>query len=151
MYIKIKGAREHNLKNISVDIPRNKLVVLTGVSGSGKSTLAFDTIFSESQRDYLDSMSTYARRSMPRMTKAKVDSIEGLSPCIIIDFKQLARNPRSTVGTVTEVYAFIRLLYSRMGTPILSSEEFSFNTPMGACKNCGGLGVELKPFCCNPF
>ncbi|HCC07257.1 MAG TPA: daunorubicin resistance protein DrrC [Clostridiales bacterium] len=144
MYIKIKGAREHNLKNISINIPRNQFVVITGVSGSGKSTLAFDTIFLEAQRDYLESMSAYARRIMPKLGQSKVDSIEGLSPCIVINQKQLARNPRSTVGTVTEVYTFLRLLYSRMGTPILNSEEFSFNTPMGACKNCGGLGVELK-------
>jgi len=145
MNIKVVGANENNLKNISVEIPRNKLVVVTGVSGSGKSSLVFDTIFAEAQREYLESMSTYAQRSMPKLSPANVTSIEGLSPCIVIDQKALARNPRSTIGTVTEIFTFIRLLFSRMGTPILSAGEFSFNTPSGACKNCAGLGNELLP------
>lgn len=145
MNIKVVGANENNLKNVSVEIPRNKLVVVTGVSGSGKSSLVFDTIFAEGQREFLESMSTYAQRSMPKLSPANVTSIEGLSPCIVIDQKALARNPRSTVGTVTEVYTFIRLLYSRMGMPILSAGEFSFNTPSGACQQCAGLGDELLP------
>ncbi len=145
MNIKIIGANENNLKNISVEIPRNNLVVVTGVSGSGKSSLVFDTIFAEGQREFLESMSTYAQRSIPKLSPANVTSIEGLSPCIVIDQKALARNPRSTVGTVTEVYTFIRLLFSRMGNPILSAGEFSFNTPSGACQQCAGLGDELLP------
>ena len=145
MKIKIVGAKEHNLKNINLEIERNKFIVVTGLSGSGKSSLVFNTIFSEAQRDYLESLSTYARRSLPKINPSKVDYIDGLSPCIIIDQSSLAKNPRSTVGTVTEIYTFLRLLYSRLGTPILSSEEFSFNTPSGACKDCTGLGMEMTP------
>jgi len=145
MNIEIIGAKENNLQNVSVTIPRNKLVVITGVSGSGKSSLAFDTIFSEAQRDFLESLSTYARKSLPKINPPNVDAIEGLSPCIIIDQEQLARNPRSTVGTVTEVYTFLRLLYSRLGEPNLNAGDFSFNTPSGACSVCKGLGLELKP------
>lgn len=115
-YIRIKGAREHNLKNISVDIPRDKLVVLTGISGSGKSTLAFDTIFAEGQRRYIESLSSYARQFLGQMQKPDVDYIEGLSPSISIDQKTTSRNPRSTVGTVTEIYDYLRLLYARVGT-----------------------------------
>jgi len=145
MSINVIGAKQHNLKNINLSIPRNKLTVVTGVSGSGKSSLVFDTIFAEAQREYLESLSSYTRRSLPKISPPDVDTIEGLSPCIVIDQKPLARNPRSTVGTVTEVYTFLRLLYSRMGLPILSAGEFSFNTPSGACHNCKGLGVELIP------
>ncbi|MCA9731948.1 MAG: excinuclease ABC subunit UvrA [Deferribacteres bacterium] len=145
MNIKIIGAKEHNLKNVTLSIPRNELVVITGVSGSGKSSLAFDTIFAEAQRDYLESLSTYARKSLPRISPTNVDSIEGLSPCIVIDQRPLARNPRSTVGTVTEIYTFLRLLYSRLGQPILRAGDFSFNNPSGACQSCKGLGVELLP------
>ena len=116
-YIKIRGANEHNLKNIDVDIPRNELVVLTGLSGSGKSSLAFDTIYAEGQRRYMESLSSYARQFLGQMEKPDVESIEGLSPAISIDQKSTNRNPRSTVGTVTEIYDYFRLLYARIGIP----------------------------------
>ncbi len=116
-FIKIRGANEHNLKNISVDIPRNELVVLTGLSGSGKSSLAFDTIYAEGQRRYMESLSSYARMFLGQMEKPNVESIEGLSPAVSIDQKSTNRNPRSTVGTVTEIYDYFRLLYARVGTP----------------------------------
>ena len=110
----IKGAREHNLKNIDVKIPREKLVVLTGLSGSGKSSLAFDTIYAEGQRRYVESLSSYARMFLGQMEKPDVDYIDGLSPAISIDQKNNIKNPRSTVGTVTEIYDYLRLLYARM-------------------------------------
>jgi excinuclease ABC subunit A len=121
--ITVKGAREHNLKNVSVTIPRNKLVVFTGLSGSGKSSLAFDTIYAEGQRRYLESLSAYARQFMEQMRKPDVDGIDGLSPSISIEQKNISRNPRSTVGTVTEIYDYLRLLYARVGAP--------------HCYNCG--------------
>ena len=111
----ILGAREHNLKNINVEIPRNKLIVITGVSGSGKSSLAFDTIYAEGQRRYVESLSAYARQFLGRMEKPDVDSIEGLSPSISIDQKGVSKNPRSTVGTVTEIYDYFRLMFARAG------------------------------------
>ena len=116
-YIKVKGAKENNLKNVSIDIPRDKLIVFTGLSGSGKSTLAFDTIFAEGQRKYMESLSSYARMFLGQMEKPDVESIEGLSPAISIDQKTTSNNPRSTVGTVTEIYDYLRLLYARIGTP----------------------------------
>ena len=116
-YIKIRGAAEHNLKKVDVDIPRNQFVVLTGLSGSGKSSLAFDTIYAEGQRRYMESLSSYARQFLGQMEKPDVESIEGLSPAISIDQKSTNRNPRSTVGTVTEVYDYFRLLYARVGIP----------------------------------
>ncbi|NCA94289.1 MAG: ATP-binding cassette domain-containing protein, partial [Sphingobacteriia bacterium] len=109
----VKGAREHNLKNVSLEIPRNKLIVFTGLSGSGKSTLAFDTIFAEGQRRYLESLSSYARQFLGQMDKPDVDYIEGLSPAISIDQKSVSRNPRSTVGTITEIHDYLRLLYAK--------------------------------------
>ena len=121
----VKGAREHNLKNIDVTIPRDKLVVITGLSGSGKSSLAFDTIYAEGQRRYVESLSAYARQFLGRMEKPDVDYIEGLSPAISIDQKGARHNPRSTVGTVTEIYDYVRLLYARAGRP--------------HCPNCGRL------------
>ena len=116
-YISVRGAREHNLKNIDVDIPRDKLVVITGLSGSGKSSLAFDTIYAEGQRRYVESLSSYARMFLGQMDKPDVDSIDGLSPAISIDQKTTSKNPRSTVGTVTEIYDYLRLLYARLGVP----------------------------------
>ena len=115
--IVIQGAREHNLKNLSLTIPRNRLVVITGLSGSGKSSLAFDTIYAEGQRRYLESLSAYARQFLEQLHKPDVDLIDGLSPAIAIEQKTLSRNPRSTVGTVTEIYDFLRLLYARVGNP----------------------------------
>ena len=114
-FINIKGANENNLKNIDLVLPRNKLIVFTGLSGSGKTSLAFDTIFAEGQRRYVESLSSYARLFLGQMQKPDVESIEGLSPAISIDQKTTARNPRSTVGTVTEVHDYLRLLYARTG------------------------------------
>lgn len=119
----IKGAKVHNLKNINLEIPKNKLVVVTGLSGSGKSSLAFDTIYAEGQRRYVESLSSYARQFLGMMEKPDVESIDGLSPAISIDQKTTSKNPRSTVGTVTEIYDFLRLLYARIGVPY--------------CPNCG--------------
>ena len=119
----IRGAREHNLKNVSLDLPRNSLIVFTGLSGSGKSSLAFDTIFAEGQRRYVESLSAYARQFLGQMDKPDVDFIEGLSPAVSIDQKSTNRNPRSTVGTITEVYDYLRLLFARAGRP--------------HCPNCG--------------
>jgi excinuclease ABC subunit A len=116
-YIRIRGARMHNLKNINVNLPRNKLVVLTGLSGSGKSTLAFDTLYAEGQRRYVESLSTYARQFLGQMDKPDVDALEGLSPAVSIEQRTTSRNPRSTVGTITEIYDHLRLLYARAGRP----------------------------------
>src|SRR3954466_2126125 len=113
----VKGARTHNLKNVSVEIPRNKMVVFTGLSGSGKSSLAFDTIFAEGQRRYVESLSSYARQFLRQMQKPDVDEISGLSPAISIDQKSRSNNPRSTVATITEIYDYLRVLYSRVGHP----------------------------------
>ncbi|NOZ72484.1 MAG: excinuclease ABC subunit UvrA, partial [Chloroflexi bacterium] len=121
----VRGAREHNLKDITVEIPRDRLVVITGLSGSGKSSLAFDTIYAEGQRRYVESLSAYARQFLGLMEKPDVDQIEGLSPAISIDQKGTSRNPRSTVGTVTEIYDYLRLLFARVGQP--------------HCPNCGQL------------
>ena len=115
--ISIRGAREHNLKGFDLEIPRDKLVVITGLSGSGKSSLAFDTIYAEGQRRYVESLSAYARQFLGQMDKPDVDHIEGLSPAVSIDQKTTSKNPRSTVGTVTEIYDYLRLLYARIGIP----------------------------------
>ncbi|KPC70140.1 hypothetical protein ADL35_39005, partial [Streptomyces sp. NRRL WC-3753] len=113
----VRGAREHNLRNVSLDLPRDSLIVFTGLSGSGKSSLAFDTIFAEGQRRYVESLSSYARQFLGQMDKPDVDFIEGLSPAVSIDQKSTSRNPRSTVGTITEVYDYLRLLFPRTGKP----------------------------------
>ena len=115
--IQVRGARTHNLKNIDIDIPRDQLVVITGLSGSGKSSLAFDTLYAEGQRRYVESLSTYARQFLSMMEKPDVDLIEGLSPAISIEQKSTSHNPRSTVGTVTEIYDYLRLLFARVGIP----------------------------------
>ncbi len=114
--IVIRGAREHNLRNVDLDIPRNQLVVITGLSGSGKSSLAFDTIYAEGQRRFMESLSAYARQFLGMMERPDVDFIDGLSPVIAIEQKTVSRNPRSTVGTVTEIYDFLRLLFARAST-----------------------------------
>jgi excinuclease ABC subunit A len=116
-FIRIRGARTHNLKNLDLDLPRDKLIVITGLSGSGKSSLAFDTIYAEGQRRYVESLSAYARQFLSVMEKPDVDHIEGLSPAISIEQKSTSHNPRSTVGTITEIYDYLRLLYARVGTP----------------------------------
>src|SRR5882672_190557 len=127
-FIVIRGARQHNLKNLTLKIPRNQLVVITGLSGSGKSSLAFDTIYAEGQRRYVESLSAYARQFLELMEKPDVDLIEGLSPAIAIEQRAPSHNPRSTVGTVTEIYDYLRLLYARVGVP--------------HCPNCGKV---IKP------
>ena len=113
----VRGAREHNLKNVAIELPRDKLIVFTGLSGSGKSSLAFDTIYAEGQRRYVESLSAYARQFLGQMDKPDVDFIEGLSPAVSIDQKSTNRNPRSTVGTITEIYDYMRLLWARIGVP----------------------------------
>ena len=128
--IKIKGAREHNLKNINLELPRDKFIVITGLSGSGKSTLAFDTLYAEGQRRYVESLSSYARQFLGLMNKPDVDSIEGLSPAISIEQKTTSKNPRSTVGTITEIYDYLRLLYARIGVPYCPVDKIMyFDTP----------------------
>ena len=116
-FLKVRSANEHNLKNVNINIPKNKLIVMTGVSGSGKSSLAFDTIYAEGQRRYVESLSAYARQFLQMMQKPDVESIEGLSPAISIEQKSTNKNPRSTVGTVTEIYDYMRLLWARVGIP----------------------------------
>ena len=129
--IRVQGARVHNLKNLSVEIPRDQFVVFTGLSGSGKSSLAFDTIYAEGQRRYVESLSAYARQFLGQMDKPDVDFIEGLSPAISIDQKTASRNPRSTVGTITEIHDYLRLLFARIGVPY--------------CPNCGSAITRQTP------
>ena len=129
--IVVRGAREHNLRNVDLVLPRDQLIVFTGLSGSGKSSLAFDTIYAEGQRRYVESLSAYARQFLGQMDKPDVDFIEGLSPAISIDQKSASRNPRSTVGTITEIYDYLRLLYARIGIP--------------HCPNCGKLITRQTP------
>ena len=144
-FVSIRGAREHNLKDISLDIPRNALVVFTGVSGSGKSSLAFGTLYAEAQRRYLESVSPYARRLFHQMQVPEVDSVEGLPPAVALQQQRGSPTTRSSVGSVTTLSNLLRMLYSRAGDyprgqPLLYAESFSPNTPEGACPNCHGIG-----------
>ncbi len=143
--VRVRGAREHNLKNISLDIPRNALVVFTGVSGSGKSSLAFGTLYAEAQRRYLESVSPYARRLFHQMAVPEVDEIEGLPPAVALQQQRGSPTTRSSVGSVTTLSNLLRMMYSRAGDyprgqPLLYAESFSPNTPEGACPNCHGIG-----------
>ncbi|MBU1084802.1 MAG: excinuclease ABC subunit UvrA [Candidatus Beckwithbacteria bacterium] len=140
----LKGARENNLKNINVTIPRNKVVCLVGVSGSGKSTIAFDIIAREGQRQYFESLPSFARRYLQKSNRPNVDVIKGVSATIVISQDRVRGNPRSTVGTLTEAYTYLRLLYSRIGLPSMDSSYYSFNHPYGACKICKGLGKAVE-------
>src|SRR5438874_5252774 len=144
--ITVSGARQHNLKNVSVRIPRNSLTVVTGLSGSGKSSLAFDTIYAEGQRRYVETLSTYARQFLDQMERPEVDSIDGLSPSISIDQKTTGRSPRSTVGTITEIYDYLRLLYSSIGVPHcpVCGSEISRQTTEQILKNVLSLRPEDK-------
>lgn len=143
--IEIVGAKENNLKNISLDIEKHKVNVVTGVSGSGKSSLVFDTIYAMAQSSFYETLSTYVVKNLTKINKPNVERISNLSPCVLIEQKKLGQNPRSTVGTYTEIYTYLRLLYSRIGYPIYDSAYFSFNNSKGACENCEGLGTELRP------
>src|ERR1700689_4069432 len=144
-FVSVKGARQHNLKNIDVEIPRDALVVFTGVSGSGKSSLAFGTLYAEAQRRYLDSVAPYARRLFQQMSTPEVDAIDGLPPAVALQQQRGTPTTRSSVGSVTTLSNLLRMLYSRAGDysrgqPLLYAESFSPNTPEGACPNCHGIG-----------
>jgi len=140
----IRGAREHNLKNVNLEIPKNKIVVVTGVSGSGKSSLVFDTVCAEAQRQLIDTFSAFARQRLPKISQPEVDEIENLTTAMVIDQKKMGTTLRSTVGTVTEIYTNLRMLFSRCGEPFAGwSNEFSFNNPEGMCPTCHGLGKEM--------
>ncbi len=141
----VRNARTHNLKNISLEIPKNKLVVFTGVSGSGKSSLVFDTIYTESQRQLIETFSTFARARMPKLSRPDVDEIDNLSTAIVIDQKRMGTTLRSTVGTATELYTYLRLLFSRCGDKFIGpSFVFGFNHPAGMCDDCKGLGKRIR-------
>ena len=143
-FIRVVGARQHNLKNVSLDIPKNRIVVFTGVSGSGKSSLVFDTVCAEAQRQLIETFSAFARRRLPKISKPHVEEIENLSTAMVIDQKRLGTTLRSTVGTVTEIFTHLRMLYSRCGEPFIGfSNAFSFNNPEGMCPQCNGLGKEM--------
>src|SRR6201992_3866320 len=144
-FVRVRGAREHNLRNIDLDIPRDALVVFTGVSGSGKSSLAFGTLYAEAQRRYLESVSPYARRLFHQMSVPEVDSIDGLPPAVALQQQRGTPTPRSFVGSVTTLSNLLRMLYSRAGDyppkqPLLYAESFSANTPEGGCPKCHGIG-----------
>ena len=142
--IEIRGARTHNLKGIDADVPKHRLVVFTGVSGSSRSSLVFDTVCPETQRQLVETFSTYARRRLPQLTQPAVDAIRNISPCIVIDQKPLGRSSRSTAGTVTEIYTYLRMLFSRCGRPSVGwSHRFSFNHPDGICPVCKGFGKRI--------
>ncbi len=143
--ISIRGANVNNLKNIDLAIPRNKVVCFVGVSGSGKSTIAFDIIAREGERQYFESLNAYARRYLHKSNRPKVDSLQGISSTIVINQDRVHGNPRSTVGTLTEAYTYLRLLYARVGMPTMGSSHFSFNHPDGACPRCKGLGTAIEP------
>lgn len=141
----IKNAHTNNLKNIDIEIPKHKLVVFTGVSGSGKSSLLFDTIYTEAQRQLIETFSTFARTRMPKLSRPDVDDILNLSTAIVINQNRMGNNLRSTVGTATEINTYLRLLYSRIGKPFIGpSFYFSFNHPEGMCMHCNGLGKQIK-------
>lgn len=143
--IRVRGAETHNLKRLDVDIPKDHLVVFTGVSGSGKSSLVFDTIYTEAQRQLIETFSSFARRRLPKLSRPPVESIENLSTAIVIDQKRMGRNMRSTVGTATEIFTYLRLLYSRCGAPFIGpSFYFSYNHPEGMCPDCQGLGKRIR-------
>lgn len=143
--IVVRNAHANNLKNVDIEIPKHKLVVFTGVSGSGKSSLLFDTIYTEAQRQLIETFSTFARTRMPKLSRPDVDEILNLSTAIVIDQKRMGNNLRSTVGTATEVNTYLRLLYSRLGQPLIGpSFCFSFNHPEGMCQSCHGLGKKVK-------
>lgn len=144
-FIHVVGAYQNNLKNITVDIPKHRWVTITGVSGSGKSSLVFDVLYAQAQKEFLESLSSYARRSLPRVGEINVEQIRGLSPCIVIDQASFPNTPRSTVGTYTDVYSHLRLLFSRAGDSDLSAADFSFNNALGSCTLCSGLGEALIP------
>ena len=142
--IKVRGAQTHNLKTVDVDVPKGQLVAFTGVSGSGKSSLVFDTIYTEAQRQLIETFSTYARRRLPKLTRPPVDDIRGISPCIVIDQKRLGASSRSTVGTTTEIYTYLRMMFSRCGAPFIGwSHMYSYNHPEGMCPECKGLGKRI--------
>ena len=141
----VKNAHTNNLKNIDIEIPKHKFVVFTGVSGSGKSSLLFDTIYTEAQRQLIETFSTFARTRMPKLSRPDVDDILNLSTAIVIDQKRMGKNMRSTVGTATEINTYLRLLFSRIGKPFIGpSFYFSFNHPEGMCLHCNGLGKQIK-------
>src|SRR5947209_14609734 len=148
-FVHVRGAREHNLRGVDVDIPRDALVVFSGVSGSGKSSLAFGTLYAEAQRRYLESVAPYARRLIDQAGVPEVDSIEGLPPAVALQQQRGTPSTRSSVGSVTTLSSFVRMLYSRAGTyprdqPMLYAEDFSPNTPQGACPRCHGLGRVIE-------
>lgn len=143
--IHIVGATQNNLKNVSIDIPKHQFITVTGVSGSGKSTIIFDVIYAQAEKEFLESLSAYARRSFPKVGEVNVQEISGLSPSIVIDQTSFPNTPRSTVGTYTDIYTYLRLLFSRAGDSELSSADFSFNNAQGACPTCNGLGEALTP------
>ena len=142
--IRIKGARQNNLKNIDVEIPKYKWISVCGVSGSGKSSLVHDVIYAQAQHDFLESINSYARRNFPKTSSVDADSIYGLSPSIVIDQNTFPNTPRSTIGTYTDIYTHVRLLFSRAGIPHYNASAFSFNSPEGVCEHCNGLGESME-------